>query len=231
MSWAQDKGFAEHSFMARSPSTTPAVAGVAPVIKAAMGGGLLLAALQAQPAKALVVSVGGSNYNIGFAEGCFTINFANPITNSPGCGTDGTTTYLTPDLYDGGTGILTLQPWWGNQALAFAFTQAYITAAAAIVNASGFTGNVCDYYPIQDGNLDCTDTPYFAYQQALGGPPYYLGYGDFNTGTPNSVYLRQSGFFAVVQAQPAPAPLPILGAAAAFGVSRRLRRRILSVRS
>ncbi len=73
------------------------------IIKASLGGCYILAALHAPQAKALMVTVGGANYDIGYAEGCFTTNFSNPITNSPGCGSDGTTTYATPDLYDGGS--------------------------------------------------------------------------------------------------------------------------------
>ncbi len=51
-----------------------------------------------------MVNVGGFNYDIGFIEGCFTTNFrpANSYgeyTNSPGCRSEGDTTYTTPDLY------------------------------------------------------------------------------------------------------------------------------------
>lgn len=106
-----------------------------------------------------------------------------------------------------------------------------MTAAAAIVNTPGYSGNHCDYYPIQDGLGGCSDTPSFAYASAPENP-YYLGYGDWGFGEPNSAYLRQSGYFAVVQSTPAPGPtsvpgpLPVLGLLVTWRASRKIRKRL-----
>ncbi len=120
----------------------------------------------------------------------------------------------------------------GDATFAFDFTQAYMTGAAEAVSAPGFSGNYCEYYPIQDGNLDCTDTPYFAYEPALGGSPYYLDDNDWGSETPNAAYLRQSGYFAIVQTAPAPGPtsvpgpLPVLGLLVTWRASRKIRKRL-----
>jgi hypothetical protein len=170
-------------------------------------------------AEALMVTVGGTNYDIGFVEGCFTSNdlTANPPFY-PGCGTG----YTTPDLYANGTGVLTSQLWWGNEQLAKDFTRAYRDAALAVSNNDN---NLCIYNP-NVGGAGCDDSPYFAYAANVSQIyPFYDGWGYYFWNDPNTDYLRQSGYFAV-QSAPVPGPLPILGVGAAFAYSRRLRRRL-----
>ena len=96
-----------------------------------------------------------------------------------------------------------LMPWWGDGSLAVLFAQ-------AVGDRLG--------YP----NLSGDDTPYFAFE---------LFGADLNSRLSNGAYSTSSGSdpytYAVLASPTAvPGPLPLFGAAAAFGVSRRLRRRI-----
>ena len=125
--------------------------------------------------------------------------------------------------------MLTTQPWWGKEQLAKDFTRAYRDAALAVSNNNN---NLCIYNP-NVGGAGCDDSPYFAYAANVNQTyPFYDGWGYYFWNDPNTDYLRQSGYFAVVQSAPAsgpssvPGPLPILGVGAAFAYSRRLRRRI-----
>ena len=178
-----------------------------------------------------MVTVEGKDYDIGFVEGCFTSNdLAANLPLYPGCGTG----YTTPDLYANRDGVLTSQPWWGKADLALAIANAYqvaaVAAKAAALAANPGT-NDCAYLPNLNGGIVCADSPYFAYA-ANSSPPYYDGYMFYEYGSTIDYYTRQSGYFAVVQSAPAsgpssvPGPLPILGLAAAFGFSRKLRKRI-----
>jgi hypothetical protein len=196
---------------------------IAPMLHSALAGGLLLAAINALPARALLVSVGGANYNVGFIEGCFTSNDLAVSVFYPGCGTG----YSTPDLYANGTGPLTTQPWWGDESLASLFAKAYRDAALVI---TGGASNRCDYHP-NLGGAGCDDSPYFAFASS-SGPRYYDGWGYYFYTDPNKDYLRQSGYFAVLESTPSqvPAPLPLAGTALAFGYRRRLRRLIDQIR-
>lgn len=124
------------------------------IVKASLGGCFIFAALHAPPAKALMVTVGGATYDIGFEVGCFTNNFEPATGYSPGCGTDGTTTYTTPDLY--ASGVLASQPWWGDATLALAFANAYSASAR---NAPDHPSNACAYLPNLNGNSNCADSP------------------------------------------------------------------------
>lgn len=154
-------------------------------------------------AQALIVTVSGTTYDIGFVEGCFTNN---DLTANPpyyqGCGTG----YTTQDLYANGAGVLVNQPWWGNSQLAFDLAKAYRDAALI---ASGAQNNDCNYHP-NVGGAGCDDSPYFVYAVSPNAP-YYEGWGYFFYTDPNTAYLRQSGFFAVVQSVPAPGPAALLG--------------------
>ena len=187
--------------------------------------------LESLQARALMVNVRGSDYNISFIQGCFTLNYlpSNPPFY-PGCGDDPDPTsgiiYTTPDLYSGGSGILTKQPWWGDSALTYDFTFAYRNAALLI---TGGANDRCEYSP-NLGGASCDDSPYFAYAEAIStGYPYYLGmqYNLYND--PNSDLLRQSGFFAVVESasESVPAPLPLAGALPLGAALRKLRKHSL----
>jgi len=134
-----------------------------------------------------MVTVGGANYVIGFAVGCFTTNFreAQPQGLWPGCGTRGDTTYATPDLYDNNSGILVYQPWWGDRTEALAFATAYRDAYQNASQSTPGGVDACDYAPNLDGGLQCADSPYFAYAPA-DSDPYYKGYMFFGFENPGT---------------------------------------------
>jgi hypothetical protein len=107
-----------------------------------------------------------------------------------------------------------LMPWWGNESLA----QQFATAVGASLGTpvSGIYG------------------PNFAHAIQNAGFAVYVNGKVFDPSN-SSVYslsftTNESGTYATATLAPPPAgvpgPLPLFGAAAAFGLSRRLRRRI-----
>lgn len=107
-------------------------------------------------------------------------------------------------------------PWWGNGALAAAF-------ANAIGGGLGLAGGI--------------DGPSFAYglteDEFAGTLVDVKIYRDGSGAFGSSYAIDESTTYARAtlippSATPTPGPLPILGAASAFGMSRRLRRRIAS---
>ncbi len=159
---------------------------------------LLLGAPQA--AEALVITSGGVNYDVEIYNGSYASNpsyFATPA--------------------NGGR-----MPWWGNQALAVILADQL---------GAGLSPN-----PLPD------DGPLFAYGQISGDTE--AAYYDLttlastqsittsttsSTGSPFGPTTTQT-YVVLVTPPPSstavPAPLPLFGAAAAFGASRRLRRRV-----
>jgi hypothetical protein len=107
-----------------------------------------------------------------------------------------------------------VMPWWGSQALANSFATA---VGANLGTPNSYGGN--------------TSGPVFAYQEGLGlldgrnwctascmsNPDYY-----YSTAGESLVYAQATPLYTA----PVPAPLPLFGAAAAFGFSRQLRKRI-----
>ena len=120
--------------------------------------------------------------------------------------------------YDANSSLFTLadMPWWGDDTLAKSF-------ASAVGGSSGL-----------DGNFGGVFGPFFAYAESGGGS---VGLAVFN---PSTVVSGNTGLnkntpwtFATATLAPSssasvPGPLPILGIAAAFGFSRKLRKRIKS---
>jgi hypothetical protein len=153
--------------------------------------------LTAGQANAFVVNVGGQNYDVTTFSGAYNPN----------------STFFETAANGG------VMPWWGNASVADVF-------AAAVGSALG--------YPA-DNNFGSAQGPFFA----------YTSYFDiFQTQVPSIAYQQTSSTtqstglncnnsytFAQAtlippSAAPAPGPLPALGAAAAFGFSRKLRKRI-----
>jgi len=114
-----------------------------------------------------------------------------------------------------GLGTTALSPWWGDKPLATQFVQAAYRAGGGTV---------------QGGGQNRTG-PYFAWETTAS--PAGFGYVTYKSdGTLDSGSVGGSAnnnVFATatrVNTSSVPGPLPILGATAAFGISRRLRRRI-----
>lgn len=159
------------------------------------------------PVNAFVVTVNNEQWDVTTVQGKF---------RDPGSGLSALGVTLTNTAN---------APWWGSQSLANSF-------ASAVAGNLGYP-NPC---PIGPGSCD---GPYFAY--ALNVDPNYINAAYVNQGTggnqvfdsiQNSGYSPPGGFLTYatatrVNAQ-VPAPLPIFGAAAAFGYSRKLRKRLLN---
>ena len=122
------------------------------------------------------------------------------VTTFTGAYTDGsfTSKFTTTDM-----------PWWGDDTLAESF-------ASAVGLSSGL-----------DGNYDRFHGPFFAFQ--LNAVPQVAVRVQWGSITPRfGVSPSQIATYATATLAPAsvPGPLPILGVAAAFGFSRKLRKRI-----
>ena len=99
-------------------------------------------------------------------------------------------------------------PWWGSSALAQSF-------ATAVDNNVGVSPNFA---------YSRSGSPFFAVSSwGYRQPPAQLAAGIYNFTSPSS----ESNSYAIASlvVERTPAPLPLLGAAAAFRFSRRLRRR------
>jgi hypothetical protein len=114
--------------------------------------------------------------------------------------------------YSASSAILQSQPWWQNTALADALAGALGT---------------------QLGTPNTGGSPYFA-NAVSGTPPFELVNSIFFIDFIGVIFSNDSVgnllTFAVLDqpapVNPVPGPLPLFGAAAAFGMSRRLRQRI-----
>lgn len=150
-------------------------------------------AISAGSAQAFVVNIAGIDYEVDTFAGSYGDNID---------------TFATPE--NGG-----LMPWWGNQALAIAFT-----------NAVGLAGG--DF--IYSNNLGTEDyAPFFSYQ--ISGPvvpssALRLGFGQDIAFPFTANEFEYATATPVASPSAVPGPLPLFGAAAAFGMSRHLRRRI-----
>ena len=146
--------------------------------------GLAVSLLSAPEADAQVINVGGSDYEI--------------------------ETLVTS--YLGSTSAIEATPWWGNQSLATAFSQAFIDQV------SGLSGGS------------------FAFDTFIDGSGSYVRtqeQGIFTSFTDLVPQTRLQSYSFVKQTPPpppstssVPGPLPIMGALAGFGLSRKLRNRI-----
>ncbi|MBM5818327.1 MAG: hypothetical protein FJ083_17700 [Cyanobacteria bacterium K_Offshore_surface_m2_239] len=124
------------------------------------------------------------------------------VTTFSGSYNDNSSLFATPA--NGG-----VMPWWGNQTLA---TQFATTIAASL----GF--------PNPQFNFD--QGPRFGFDV---NPSYAsMSAWTIQSSVYTSVFQSRSVSTVWAQATVVPGPLPILGAATAFGMSRRLRRRIKS---
>jgi hypothetical protein len=116
-------------------------------------------------------------------------------------------------------------PWWGDGTGTLA--TAFATALLAADPSQSVFG-----YPNPSGPTPNQRSPFFAWDYQAGPPN--VSYVSVQLGTPptltspsfkvNETATRE--FFIATAVPRVPGPLPLLGAAAAFGWSRRLRRRI-----
>jgi len=169
--------------------------------KSTLGAAMVVGALSAGQAQALVVNVPGYGYW--------------DVTTFLGSYYNNTLQFALPA--NGG-----VMPWWGSQTAAEAFANAVRNQLPPSIN--------CDTcVPPTTGG------PFFGYGTDVPSQPIQYSYFQYPTSNPElggAVSTYQPGFFVSVWAKAAPAastvpgPLPALGAAAAFGFSRKLRKRL-----
>jgi hypothetical protein len=152
-----------------------------------------LGTLAAGQAHAVIVNVGGQDYDVTTFTGSYNANKSK--FNLPSAGG--------------------LMPWWGSDTTSQAF-------AAAVGTAFGFPN------PQGTGNSGL----YFAWSFT---PVQTSGFLFYNTFLPSTIInpallfnLETAYSWAQVAPAPVPGPLHVLGACAAFGFSRKLRKRINS---
>lgn len=175
-----------------------------PLAKSALSAVVAAGALTAGQARALVV------FDPGFGSW--------EVTTFTGSYNDNIDKFNTPA--NGG-----VMPWHGNLALARQF-------AAAVGGDLGFP-NACFERPTSYCPQDRQDGPYFFYSLYTNFIPnsdQIWHVQDTDTGgITETGIVRLSSVVTWAQATPAvPGPIPALGAAAAFGFSRKLRKRIKS---
>ena len=171
-----------------------------------------LSALSPGQAQAFVVNMGGNAFDV------------NTFTGSHNT-TQNRSKFALPS--EGG-----VMPWWGSESLANMFAQAYLQdlAAKPICQTQGCNPN--GLFVLQGAG------PLFAWgsigQSLIQAelPRTSVGAGGAVSYSVSTRLVSQSAPFAWAQASqpapptPAPGPLPLFGAAAAFGFSRKLRKRI-----
>jgi hypothetical protein len=102
------------------------------------------------------------------------------------------------------TGVM---PWWGDSTMAQAFA-VQVGSSLGLLNVSGSLG------------------PFFGYQKTGNSISNYRWVGSTSNVGTGSIGAQFSRTWAQATLVPAPGPLPLFGAAAAFGFSRKLRKRI-----
>jgi hypothetical protein len=169
--------------------------------KPALGVALTLGVLTTGQAQAFVVTVGGVQYNVTTFTGSYN-DHKSKFAQTPGG----------------------LMPWWGDSSLATQFS-----------NALGYSlGTPNSIETLSAGSRTNMDVgPYFAYNSIVDKITFLLT-DTAATYHPNtsplifSVDLNSSVTWAQVDPKTSavPGPLPAIGAFAAFGFSRKLRKRI-----
>ena len=165
----------------------------------AFGAAAALAAISLSPgsAQAYVVTVGGVQYDVTTFTGTYSAN---------------TSKFALPA--NGG-----VMPWWGD-SLPYNIANGFALAVGSSLGAPNYGG---DYGPI------------FAYIYNPGFPPMLppqVAGRIYRISTSSTLDAAPAPGAVITYAQatlytaPAPGPLPLFGAAAAFGFSRKLRKRI-----
>jgi len=193
--------------------------GWASLAKSALSVAVVAGALTAGQAQAVAVNVDGLNYDVTTFQGSY-----NQTTEK----------FAVPTL--GGQGTM---PWWGDSILALKFSAA-VGGSFGFVNPGGGTWPLPNHLQMDDAG------PYFGIRPedysccgaSLGVILFAWERNSGGFGIPANNYMWQPSYnqYEWAQAtlvnmpdpQQAPSPVPIFGAVAAFGTSRKLRTRIKS---
>jgi hypothetical protein len=166
--------------------------------KPVLGVALAMGVLSAGQAQAFVVNVGGQDYDVTTFAGTYTANKSKFA--KPANGGD--------------------MPWWGNADLAYSFALSVDHSLSSINDIGRLVGPLFAD-KIRATNLGNTPGPAFYVKVDYG---FYYGNFDSQFNETQATWAQAVSYRA--SASSVPGPLPALGAAAAFGFSRKLRKRI-----
>ena len=152
----------------------------------------------ASPANTCRVTVGSVQYDVTTFTGSYDLNTSKFATAA-------------------NNGVM---PWWGSSSNATAFAST-VGTTLGIPNDPYGPFFAHSYDPIYDPIGEGSSPAVFA--AVVQGNTTYNNY-DVQAADPFSVYAQATLYTA--PSAPAPGPLPLFGAAAAFGFSRKLRKRI-----
>jgi hypothetical protein len=165
-------------------------------IKPALGVALAMGVLTAGQAQAFVVTVGGQDWDVTTFTGTYIANISNFATPANG-------------------GVM---PWWNNsnQSLAISF-------ATAVGSGLGFPhdGVVGPLFGYSTLHPEPNIVNFIAFAALPDLPPF-----TFDVSLEQQTVPITWAQATPVNDTPVPGPLPALGAAAAFGFSRKLRKRL-----
>jgi hypothetical protein len=116
-----------------------------------------------------------------------------------------------------------MMPWWGNQTAALEFASAVGTEAG-----TNWDGEIGAYFGYNQSTYETYN--YVTSAHTHSSDSYLNGFTHDDWVWVDQDVLWAKATLASPSAAPAPGPLPILGAAAAFGASRKLRRRIKTIK-
>jgi len=117
-----------------------------------------------------------------------------------------------------------MMPWWGNQTAALEFASAVGTEAG-----TNWDGEIGAYFGYSQSTYETYNYVTSAHTHSSNSMyPNGLTHDGWVSGDQDFLWAKAT--LASPSAAPAPGPLPILGAAAAFGASRKLRRRMKAIK-
>jgi hypothetical protein len=192
--------------------------------KAVLGGAVAMGVLGAGEAQALVVNVNGQNWNVTFFDG--TQGGSNAaLFRTPAQG--GAMPWFTDNAASCGTNINASE----STCLAAQFARAVGTSlngALPLRLRFAFSGMTSNSVGMGEAGTACTGSSCLRTGQFITinttGTPVPVGALELDTEPQD--FTGRWAYVDPVYPLPVPGPLPALGAAAAFGFSRKLRQRI-----
>jgi len=193
-------------------------------LKSAFGAAVAIGVLGAGEAQALVVNVNGQNWNVTFFDG--TQGGPNAaLFRTPAQG--GAMPWFTDNAASCGTNVNAS----ASSCLAAQFARAVGTSlngALPLRLRFAFSGMTSNSVGMGEAGTACTGSSCLRTGQFIAinttGTPISVGDPELDT-EPQNLIARWA-YVDPVYPLPVPGPLPALGAAAAFGFSRKLRQRI-----
>jgi hypothetical protein len=193
--------FSSPSFSAKGSNFTSRRTRWSSLAKSSIGAAVAAGVLTAGQAQALVVNVDGQDWDLTTFTGSYNANTSKFATAANG-------------------GVM---PWWGSGSIAYKF-------ASKVNNGLGLVNNGT-YGPffgfrITSSDVGVEEVHLVLYSSAVGEGGFGVGLWYMITSQLNSARTWAQATQYTAPSAPAPSPLPLFGAAAAFGFSRQLRKRI-----